>query len=511
LCAQPDAATCISKLVSSPTGLASLQSAMRSDLSPKFFNGSASDILTYLQAPELQIIGSGDFLNPVVLAMVEPPTFWNAFCKAFQDNLLEVKAQTCFAWLLLQLVSLPGLSSAIYRAQAREASLIDKLGDSASVDIRTLFQKIQFVVTSPFANKTTTLGGSSPGGRHDNDFVDFREIEILPTADELSSNESPFLRTSDAVDELDDGRLPVHLDNQFRLLREDMLYEIREELQIATKTKKKKRRALMLDALEPIGLHVGQRPRRVRWGIQFSCNGDFSQLKDIEKKNKKKKAANNRNGFQQESLAALLVDGEIVAFPLLILEEALLRQDRPVVVLQFQGQQSMSRVLFRISGSPNISLVQINTAIFAYEPVLRALQRITTMHLETDLLYFQDTPTETLPPQLQHIVRTIRSNPTSDLQSLLRTKKSVKLDESQAQSLLSGLTQRVALIQGPPGMSAVYGALDTTLINNVFCRRDWKIIPWRTASESPLRCYLRKNSCCLLHSSCPRRCSLGLA
>ncbi len=33
----------------------------------------------------------------------------------------------------------------------------------------------------------------SPGGRHDNDFVNFREIAIYPTGDELLSTLRPFL------------------------------------------------------------------------------------------------------------------------------------------------------------------------------------------------------------------------------------------------------------------------------------------------------------------------------
>ena len=451
LCNQPDAATCISKVTSSTTGLASLQRAMRCDLSPKFFNGSASDILAYLQAEELQSIGQ-DFLNPVVLAIAEPPIFWNPFCKAFQDGSLETKAQTGFAWLLLRLVSLPGKSSTIYRDQVKELSLVEKLGESSELGIRTLAQKIRTVLASTTLDQSVLKpGGLSPGGRHDNDFTDFHDIVILPTADEAVSTEVPFLRTSDATDDIAEGRLPVHLDNQFRLLREDMMYEIKEELQIAMGKKGGRHRGMKLDGLIPIELHFGEEKRRAKWGIQFKCKADFPQLKGVEEKNRKKHLIDNRNILRQGSLTVLLVDSEVVAFPVVNRDEDLLSKVPPIVVLQFEGLQSISRALLRFKASQNISLIQIDTAVFAYEPVLRALQRMTTFHVEQDLLYYQQTMAEDLPPQLEQIIHAVGRNHATDLQPLLKTPKSIVLDKSQANSFLAGLTQSVALIQGPPG------------------------------------------------------------
>src|ERR1700736_3750955 len=42
ICAQPDPAVCISRLVASKTGLESIQTAMHSNLSTTFFNGHAT-------------------------------------------------------------------------------------------------------------------------------------------------------------------------------------------------------------------------------------------------------------------------------------------------------------------------------------------------------------------------------------------------------------------------------------------------------------------------------------
>jgi hypothetical protein len=70
-----------------------------------------------------------------------------------------------------------------------------------------------------------------PGGRHSNDCVDFREISIVPTVDELFSSQDPFLPRVDRVDTfLAEDNQKQLLDRQFRLLREDMIRSVRDAL-----------------------------------------------------------------------------------------------------------------------------------------------------------------------------------------------------------------------------------------------------------------------------------------
>ena len=59
--------------------------------------------------------------------------------------------------------------------------------------------------------------GQGPGGRHDNDFEDFRAISILPTANEIASTERAFLRPADVLNDHNtkESRISIHLDNQF--------------------------------------------------------------------------------------------------------------------------------------------------------------------------------------------------------------------------------------------------------------------------------------------------------
>ncbi len=63
------------------------------------------------------------------------------------------------------------------------------------------------------------------GPRHDNDFVDFRIIEVSPTDNELSCALSPFLPANvpNAPHPFPSNSMERLLDIQFRLLREELM------------------------------------------------------------------------------------------------------------------------------------------------------------------------------------------------------------------------------------------------------------------------------------------------
>ncbi|KDQ11900.1 hypothetical protein BOTBODRAFT_189574 [Botryobasidium botryosum FD-172 SS1] len=463
ICAQEDPASCVNKLIASKAGLTSLQAAMRFDLSVAFFNGPATALLQYLRAPDLQSIGGGNFLNEILLKIVEPPIFWTSFIRAFQAGGLQEDAQLCFAWLLLQLVSVSGDTAGSYREVAQNPVILDSLLDSPHFEMRTIAQKIKHIVDTRSASTADDADG--PGGRHDNDFVDFREISILPTADEITSTEPPFLRPSAALDDpkTADTRLAMYLDNQFRLLREDMLYEMREELLIALGKKKGKHRGVVLDGFTVLDVHCGPDDRRCKWGVTFACHQDLWQLKKINLEDRKKYLIENRKIIKHQSQACLLVDGEVVAFPTINRDESLLAQKPPVIVLQFEGEASVVKSLLKFKTGKQIKLIQIDTAVFSFEPVLKALQDKTTIPLSSEILFWtesSDTGKLSGSSQPMGIVQAVRKNPGQDLQRLLGTTKSIILDKSQSASLLSGLTQKVSLIQGPPGTGKSFiGAL----------------------------------------------------
>jgi len=87
---------------------------------------------------------------------------------------------------------------------------------------------MQQAFTSRLTNTYEPPGTLRDGGtpRHDNDFTDIRDIRIAPTHEELSCPLQPYLPVflPMAPHHLPVNSMQRHLDIQFRLLREEMMY-----------------------------------------------------------------------------------------------------------------------------------------------------------------------------------------------------------------------------------------------------------------------------------------------
>lgn len=163
------------------------------------------------------------------------------------------------------------------------------------------------------------------------------------------------------------------------------------------------------------------------------------------------------NGFlKHESLACLMVDDDVVTLATIVRDEDMLAQRPPILCLQFPVA-AVENALLRIkTAKNNVKLVQLSTALFAYEPVLKQLKEIKELSLEADIIRWQEGNSLSLPNYhrdygLQDLIRDLENDHSLDLQDRLQLPSPTSLDESQAICLRSGLTQRLTLIQGPPG------------------------------------------------------------
>jgi hypothetical protein len=342
----------------------------------------------------------------------------------------------------------------VFRNTVREKGYVDSFIQSTRPETKGYGERIQHILDT---GKVVSVSdnGSSPGGRHDNDFLDFRKIAIMPTVDEILSNKTPFLRTSYMFDDPNtkEERIPIYLDNQFRLLREDMLNEIREELQVAQGKTKRKYKPHIYKGLEIFDIYCGTDKKQTNWGIRFKLKEDIPSLKSNKKPAERKDILKKRRRIlPHQSPVCLMVDGQIVAVPLVDRDEDMLAQIPPVVCLQFDGENTVIRALSKLKRAGHIELLSVDVAIFSYEPVLKAIQRIIEVPLSQELLFWEPSIRMPVPQNIPFsIVLPLKLKPCQELQSLLQTPKSIKLDRSQAESFLNGLTQRVSLIQGPPG------------------------------------------------------------
>ena len=449
LCAQDDPVVCLDAIVETAHGLPSVQSVMRFDLSDQFMNGLGSTVLEYLlRACDV----GGDALDNLLFHVVEPPIFWDAFVRAFQQGTLNEDAQLIFARVLSRLLTLQNRDTTPYRDIAAQPFIQDSLIASHRREIREIGHLIKHILSGA----SSVIDG--PGGRHDNDCADYHDIAILPTADEIFCRKPPFLRTP-FHDELSASETPVndYLDNTFRMLREDMLFEIRQEVHTALQNGMKYR-GLRVDNVSMIGIYTGIGDRKTRWAIKLRCDSDFWQRRGMKDGDDRVKfLTKDPRGLKilrHQSLVCLASGQDIISFGTVNRVEELLAYKPPVIVLQLDGTVNIRKTLTSLRTAENIRLIQLDAAAFSFEPVLTTLQNMGTVPLAKEVLLWNPETPIVAPRNctaLSVIANAVTSDLSVDLRSLLGFPTSICLDRSQARSLIAGLTKRVSLIQGPPG------------------------------------------------------------
>ncbi|RAK83097.1 AAA family ATPase [Aspergillus costaricaensis CBS 115574] len=461
LCGQDNHLRCIERVLASPALSDSLQNSFRLDLSPEFINNSVAPFLSYIQHPSIEDFGSGQFLRQMVSSIIEPPTFWNAFVQFHSQKRLSDQADRGFAWLLLKIISTQGCPSEII-ATAQQISQARTFLVSSSLEVRTIGYRIDGILKT----LRTCVDGKDdfrPGGRHDNDFECFRDISILPTPDEIASTKRPFYRRMDDIYQVSvDERSVAHYDNQFRLLREDMLAELKSDLQLARGQRKGRRSALTIYGLQLTGVSCGEEENRRRaCSVQFECTKGIPGLSHLPQAERQQLLSETPNFLKPQTFGCLLDKMEIVGFASLDRRSSDLTHDVPTVALSVSGDAALYRVLACAKMGLKFAFLVVNTPIFAYEPILLRLQSVIEYPLSNILLAPAPSPERlTLDESLETIVERIRNSEGQSLHRIIHTTKSISLDKSQLQSLLDGLQQSISTIQGPPGTGKSFlGAL----------------------------------------------------
>jgi hypothetical protein len=453
ICDQDNKGLCIQKIQASEHGRAAFQSAISSSTELPFLQGSVTAILRYLAALELKTLCGGAVLQQIILNFVEADLIWDALMNAFKSGQLVGEGEEAFSWLLLELLSLPKEKATTFVPLAQDGGIKKRLLESSIQEVRLRGQRIVHIVGNLIAGHSNRASG--PGGRHDNDFSEINKIMILPTADELSAKDPylPRAHETNSLAQRPDG-LAFHIDGQFRLLREDMLREMREEIQIALGTRQGQRRAFSIEYLSMAGVHCDGRNE---WAIQLQCMNDLPQMPKKSESARRKFLKDNPKYLKHESLTCIIADDEVVTLGTLIREEDLLVMQPPILCMQIPGADS-HRALHCIKGAKVVKLVQLSTAVFSYAPILKQLKEIKELPFEHEILRWTtnskpEPPTYELSSVIMDLMKTMLRNPSFDIQDALQLPGITKLDKSQAACFIAGMLQRLSLIQGPPGES----------------------------------------------------------
>lgn len=463
---QDNKALCVQKIQASDHGRAAFQAALSSSIELCFLHESITPTLRYLAALELKTLCGGAVLQQLLKLFTGAELVWNAYIAAFKAGQLagdgDCNDEEAFSWLLLELLSLPTEEANTFIPLAQDSGIKKVLLESRKQGVRLRAHRIGHIVENLIAghdhyHSNQQSGSSGPGGRHNNDFTEINKISVLPTTDELAAKDPylPLAQETKTLAKRPDG-LAFYLHAQFRLLREDMMRDLREEIYVALNKDKKGdchvRKGISIEHLSMVGVNCdGRNP----WSLQLQCMNDMPQMPKKSEAIRRKFLQDNPKYLKHESLACVIADDEVVTLGTLVREEDLLAGDPPVLCIKIPAAND-ERALRDIKEAKVVKLVQLSTALFSYAPILERLKEVKELPFEDELLRWDAThspkpPTYLLSPIITALVKDLRRNSSQDLQSALGLPLPTKLDKSQAESFITGLTTRLSTIQGPPG------------------------------------------------------------
>jgi len=325
-----------------------------------------------------------------------------------------------------------------------------------------------------------------PGGRHDNDFVNYRDIRIVPTPEELMCQEKSYRPLTSGENAHTQDPIQHMLDRNFRLLREDAVEAMRTSMTEPRRVWKNARiigvepKNTARDGSVPFIVEVDKPSSSIDWGqARVLMQGSVVALLDKEQKivrtgiitirhhEEKGKWMNAPDG---PSFGVCFEDHS--AFDDCIHE---ISRNRPFLSNYTKAFRSAntSKAALLLAEMAVYDLIEISTSFFSYRPVLTALQNMETVAFSDELVH-QRVPADGrcsyLPPTVRfpdgehfHGYRCPISQ-----HSIGAVVERTTLDQSQASAVLHALTSRVALIQGPPGTGKTFigGLIAQVILQN---------------------------------------------
>jgi hypothetical protein len=320
------------------------------------------------------------------------------------------------------------------------------------------------------------------GGRHDNDFADFRRTLILPTAQELLCSEAPFVPQNIPFYT---ETVELYLDMQFRLLREDFVRPVQVGLSQFHKagglgalqrhvfvpksntSVDGAGKVFVYRRVEFEGLSAvtkGTQP------LQFSiCFQHADRTKGMSSRERERFWESSQR-LKFGSLVVLWEDGPtICVFKVANRDSKMLGKDKPLISLACESEMvPLALQLFK--SRTEVALLEFSSGYLeAYRPTLSALQRLNPVSLPfARYLTGSGDVAMRVPAYVAGAYRVdlgLLSKSGAALHADLSLPDSFPLtelvehstlDPSQAEALKAMLCQEISLIQGPPGCGKTF-------------------------------------------------------
>ena len=356
---------------------------------------------------------------------------------------------------LLRRFSLALLDSCARDPETLAALRVSERLHQLTAGAESVAEQMQEVAIAGFAAMNKRVAGlrRGPGGRHSNDYANFRDISIVPTMDELLSAEMPFLPTAPRPGVrgfLADDPETELLDRHFRLLREDFIASVREAQAKETGFSVifdvkvtgvelhafRKKEVCETDDEDEIKIIHGPGPI----GLKLTILRYRSPQQEIDLVETLCRRRQLQNGslivLRNKEDALPLAIGRVVRA---LREPNELNENTAREIGITFDNAALTRL---INEQRTLQLVGMPGSFFAYEPVLNCLQKLRTLPFREELLgEVEESPA----PEYfgrENVLRTVEQQ---------MQDRDIKLDVAQQAAFEHACSHRVALIVGPPG------------------------------------------------------------
>ncbi len=331
-----------------------------------------------------------------------------------------------------------------------------------------------------------------PGGRHDNDSVNFRDIQLVPTDEEIRCEQRPWLPLASQENAFISDLEMRMLDANFRLLREDAVSTIKANIDEGRRVwknarivgwccneKEKNGRNRLQPFTFNIQLNGFKKPEKVNWErARYLPHGGVVALLDPESGEARRLGTITVRNHREKLKWLHDPEGPVIGVTFDKKEDFISSLQEAIKNLAVKGKATAHKnannsIADEKTTNPFISysLVEASGSFFSYSPILAALQGFTSMPLAEELVHLK--PSQNRPEYLPAKLRMPRTksfngfvfdldNPSSDA-----IVASTSLDKSQADAILNVFQSRVALVQGPPGTGKTFiGSLIAQMIRD---------------------------------------------
>jgi hypothetical protein len=314
-----------------------------------------------------------------------------------------------------------------------------------------------------------------PGGRHDNDHPNFRDISLVPTKNELAYTGRSWLPLANGENRCVQDPDQCLLDGNFRLLREDAVGAMRQNITDPRPSKVWNNARIIGASCKDVRNPRGTAPLHFFVQVDPYLPRQFMNWQ-------------RQRSFPPDGLVSFYDGQQHIMATIYVRKidqpgEWLLHPGGPIIGVVFHHDNDITTAISDISENKDInerfqeifhdpkenldmgeitqlkscfktySLIEVSDSFFSYRPVLESLQSMITVPLSQEIVHIERHPQR--PLYLPRIVK-LPSDFNSvevdlDDWSNQSVMQSTTLDESQSTALGLALTSRVALIQGPPG------------------------------------------------------------